>query len=235
MTLVRALHRIPAVVLFVLAALVSSGCGSSSSGNGVASKTPTEIVAATRAAGENASSVHVSGSIVSASAPITLDMDLVRGKGGRGQLSEGGLSFELIETEGTVYIKGSPTFYSHFAGSAAAQLFQGKWLKAPAGSSNFASLTSLIELRQLLGSALASHGKLVKSASTTAEGQQAVGVTDTSQGATLYVARTGEPYPIEIVKGGASGGKIRFSHWNEPVSLTAPANAVDITKLQAGQ
>jgi hypothetical protein len=232
--LVRAFSRIPAVVLVVFAAFVSGGCGNSSSGNGVASKTPTEIVAATKAAADSASSVHVSGSIVSASTPIRLDMDLVQGKGGRGQLSEGGLSFELIETEGTVYIKGSPAFYSHFAGSAAAQLFQGKWLKAPAGNSSFASLTSLIELHKLLDSALANHGKLVKGATTTAEGQQAVGVTDTSQGATLYVATTGEPYPIEIVKGGADGGKVLFNHWNEPVSLTAPANAVDITKLQAG-
>jgi hypothetical protein len=227
--------RILAIGLLVFAAVVSGGCGggSSSSGNGVASKTPTEIVAATKAAADSASSVHVSGSIVSGNTPITLDMDLVQGKGGRGQLSEGGLSFELIETEGTVYIKGSPAFYSHFGGHAAAQLFQGKWLKASAGDANFTSLTSLTELRKLLDSALTSHGKLVKGLPTTAEGQPAIGVTDTSKGGTLYVATTGQPYPIEISKGGAEGGKVVFSRWNAPVSLTAPANAVDISQLQA--
>jgi hypothetical protein len=226
--------RLLATVLVALAAAVSGGCGSGSSGNGVASKTPTEIVAATKAAADSASSVHVSGSIVSGGTPITLDMHLLQGKGGSGQISESGLSFELIEAEGTVYIKGSPAFYRHFAGGAAALLLQGKWLKAPAGNSSFASLSSLTELRKLLDSALTNHGALVKGPTTTVEGQQVIGVTDTSEGATLYVATTGKPYPVAIIKSGASGGKVTFDKWNEPVSLTAPANAVDITKLQSG-
>jgi hypothetical protein len=220
-------------MLVALAAAVSGGCGGSS-GNGVASKTPTEIVAATKAAADSASSVHVSGSVVSGGTPITLNLHLVQGKGGAGQISEGGLSFELIETEGTVYIKGSPAFYSHFAGSAAAQLLEGKWLKAPASNSSFASVTSLTDLRSLLDSALTNHGTLVKGTTTTVEGKQAIGVTDTSQSATLYVATTGKAYPVAIVKSGSGGGKLVFDKWNEPVSLVAPANAVDITKLQSG-
>ncbi len=227
-------RRLPAVALAALAAAVAGGCGGgSSSGNGVASKAPAEILAATKAAADAANSVHVSGSIVSGGTPIALDMELLRGKGGKGRLSENGLSFELIETGGTVYIKGSPAFYSHFGG-AAAQLLQGKWLKAPANSSSFGSLASLTELGKLLDSALASHGTLVKGPSTTAEGQQVVGVTEASQGATLYVATTGQPYPVEIVKSGADAGKVAFDKWNQPVSLTAPASAVDITKLQSG-
>ena len=217
-----------------LFATAFAGCGSSSSGNGVAAKTPTEILAATKVAADAATSVHVSGSIVSSGAPITLDMDLLAGKGGRGQLSENGLSFELIQISGTVYLKGSSAFYRHIGGSAAAQLLQGKWLKAPATSKDFASITSLTDLRQLVDTTLANHGTLTKGGTTSVNGQKVVGVTDTSKGGTLYIAASGQPYPIEITKDGASGGKIVFDRWNESVSLAAPANAIDIAQLRSG-
>ena len=110
----------------LLGAVLLGGCGGSSSSNGIASKTPTEILSAATAAAEHASSVHVSGSIVSAGSPFTLDLELVKGKGGRGQISEGGLSFNLILLDGTAYISGSPAFYSHFGGPAAAQLLRGQ-------------------------------------------------------------------------------------------------------------
>ena len=47
-----------------LAALALASCGGSS-GNGIASKTPTEILALSKQAADSAKSVHVTGSIVS--------------------------------------------------------------------------------------------------------------------------------------------------------------------------
>ncbi|MGH2854876.1 MAG: hypothetical protein ACRDLF_11880 [Solirubrobacteraceae bacterium] len=215
-----------------------AGCGdssSSSSGNGVASKSPAEIVAAARAAADGASSVHVSGSSVTGGTPITLDLSLVAGKGGRGRLSENGLSFEIIEVGNSIYINGSPAFYSHFAGSAGAQLLQGKWLKAPVSNASFAGLSSLTDLRKLLDAALTTSGKALVAAGTrTVNGQAVVGVKDTTQNGTLYVATTGTAYPIQIAKNGTGGGAITFSEWNKPVSLAAPANAVDIEQLKKG-
>src|SRR5689334_24214572 len=142
-----------AAAALVLSSGLLSACGgssSSSSGNGIASKSPKEIVAETRAAAQKASSVHVSGSIASASTPIALNLDLAAGRGGRGQLSEGGVGFEVIQTGGTVYIKGSPAFYRRSGGPAAAQVLQGRWLKAPATSADFASISSLTDLRKLI-------------------------------------------------------------------------------------
>jgi hypothetical protein len=219
----------------VLVAIVLGGCGSSgsSSGNGVASKTPPEIIAAAKRAADGASSVHVAGSIVSGGSPITLDLELLAGRGGRGRISENGLSFELIQVGGTAYISGSPAFYSHFGGPAAAQLLQGKWLKAPATSGNFATLGSLTNLSQLLNTALADHGTLAKGATTSVGGQQTLSVTDVSHGGTLYVATTGKPYPLEITKSGASGGKILFDRWNTSVTLAAPKGSIDLAQLQS--
>jgi hypothetical protein len=229
---------LPATALAVLALVAGAtilGCGSSSGGsseNGVASKSPTEILAATKAAAKGANSVHVSGSLVSGGAPITLDLSLVADKGGKGRISENGLSFELIQVGGEAYISGSAEFYEHFAGPAAAQLLQGKWLKASATTGSFATLASLTNLQKLTEAALAQHGTLTRGDKTTISGQPVVAVTDTAQSGTLYVATTGQPYPVQISKSGAGGGKIVFDNWNQPVTLKAPTNAVDISELQ---
>lgn len=224
----------PALVLALLLALLG-GCGSSSSaGNGAASKSPAAIVAQAKAAAAGAASAHVAGAIVDQGKPIALDMQLVSGKGGKGRITLEGRSIDLIQVGRSVYINGSKAFYSHVAGAAAAQLLQGKWLKASATASNFASLASLTNLGKLIDTALASHGTLALAGSKTVNGQQAVGVTDTSKGGTLYVATTGAPYPLELVKSGASGGRITFDRWNQAVTLTAPAGAVNINQLQSG-
>ena len=219
--------------VLALAALATlAGCGgSSSSGNGVTSKSANEILAATKAAASAATSVHVAGTLSSHGTPITLDMSLAAGKGGKGKLSENGLSFELIVVDETIYIKGSPAFYDHFGGSAAAQVFEGKWLKAPAGQGELASLASLANLGKILDQSLASTGTLAKGSTTTVNGQPAVELTDSTKSGSLYVATTGAPYPVQIAKHGAETGKVSFSEWNKPVQLSPPANAIDLGKL----
>jgi hypothetical protein len=214
------------------AVLALASCGGSS-GNGIASKTPTEILAASKQAADSAKSVHVFGSIVSNHAPLTLDMSLVAGTGASGRLSQNGASFELIAVDGTIYLRGSAAFYRRIGGAAAAQLLKGKWLKAPASTPSLASLGSLTDLRSLLDSTLADHGTLTKGATTSVNGQAVVALHDTARGGTLYVANTGKPYPVQIAKTGQNGGRVSFDRWNAPVSLTAPQGAIDITQLQA--
>ena len=199
--------------------------------NGIASKSANGIVAAALAAIDNAKSAHISGTVVSGGSAISLDLDLVSGKGGRGQMSEGGLSFQIEVVSNEVYINGSPAFWRHFGGEAAAELFQGKWLKAPA-SGQFASLAQLNNLHELLGTVLSTHGALVTGPTSTVDGQSAASVHDTTKDATLYVAATGTPYPLEIVKSGSQGGRLTFSRFNESVPLTPPPNAIDISQFK---
>jgi hypothetical protein len=233
MTRVVRLHpRLCASFVLVLSLAALAGCGGSS-GNGVASKSADQIVNKSRLAADSASSVHVSGSLVAGGSPITLDLNLVAGKGARGELSENGLNFKLILVGGTAYISGSPAFYRHLGGAAAAQLFAGKWLKASATTGEFASFSSLADMRKLIDSALTGHGALAKGAITVVNSQKAIAVSDTTKGGTLYVATTGKPYPIEISKGGAENGKISFDAWNKSVAIAAPANSVDVSELKA--
>lgn len=213
----------------VFAFAVLAGCGGSRQANSIASRMPGEIVAATRLAAAGASSVHISGAIAGAGPSITLDLNLLAGKGGRGRLSENGLDFEVIQTGGAIYVKGSPALYEHIGGAAAAHHLRGRWLKAPVTRGSFATLASLMDLRQLLGTTLAGHGALVKGPMSIVNGQRVVPVTDTSTGGTLRIATSGPPYPVEVSRAGA-GGRIVFDHWNEPVALAAPEHAVDLTR-----
>jgi hypothetical protein len=221
---------LPGLVLSVIAL---AGCGSSSSGNGVASNPPAEIIARAKAAADSASGVYISGTLVSKGVPISLEMELLAGKGGRGRVAQSGLSFELVQLGGIVYIDGSAAFYRHIGGSAAAQILQGRWLKAPAGTPELAPIAALTDLGKLIGSALASRGPLTSGGVTTVYGQKVVAVDDVSQGGTVYVAATGKPYPLEVVKDGGRGGTVVFERWNEPVTLVAPTDAIDLTKLHS--
>jgi hypothetical protein len=220
------------VALLAVLVLLLAGCGGSSSGNGVESKSPTAILQTTKEAASKAVSVHISGSIVSGGKPIALDMELLAGKGGKGKISQEGFTINLIQTSGSVYINGSSAFYKHVSGAAAAQLLQGKWLKAPANSGDLASLADLTDLSKLVDTALADHGSLTKGSTATIEGQKAVGLNDTSKGGTLYVATSGKPYPLEITKTGKESGKVTLDRWDQPVTLKAPAGAIDISELQ---
>ncbi len=226
-------HAASALVL--TAGLGLAGCGGGSSSNGVAAKAPDAIVAASKQAADTATAVHVSGSIAATGAPTTFDLNLVKGQGGRGTLSVNGLSFDLIRIGPLIYVKGSPAFYRKFSG-AAAQLLVGKWLKGQATSGSFAAIGPFTDLPSFVDQALAQQPNmtLTKGASTTAAGQKVIQVKD-PMGGILSVATTGKPYPVQISKGGTSGGTITFDKWNTPIALSAPPNAVDINSLQAGQ
>jgi hypothetical protein len=232
---VRASSVLSAIAASWLGVATLSGCGNSASTNGISAKRPAEALAVAKAAADAASSVHVSGSAVAGGSPITLDLDLLAGQGGRGRVSANGLSFELIHLGNIVYIKGSSAFYQHVGGAAAAQLLRGRWLKAPAAVGSFASLASLTDLHQLVDTTLAVRGTPTRGASVTVGKQKAMAVTNPGDGGTVYIATTGPAYPVAVTETGASAARIVLDRWNEPVALAAPANALDITRLQSRQ
>jgi hypothetical protein len=95
-------------------------------------------------------------------------------------------------------------------------------------------LSTLTDLHRLVDTALSTGGGVAKRGTATVNGQRAVALTDPSKGGTLFVATTGRPYPLEVTKQGANGGSISFDRWDQPVALAVPADALDITQLQAG-
>ena len=198
-------------LLLALAGLAGCGGGSSSSSNGVASKSPEQIVEASKAAAAKAASVHVTGSTISENKPISLDMELVAGKGAKGHISIEGLRIDIVELEHAFYLNGSPAFYSRVAGPAAAQLLEGKWLKAPTSSGNFASLSKLTDL----ATADRLHARLATARSSTrARGRSTASrrsASPTRQRAERFTSlRPERPTRWQISKGGKEGGPDRL-------------------------
>ena len=220
--------------MILLQGAALAGCGSSShDGNGIADKSPPAILAAAQAASAKATSVHVSGSIEGASAHESFDIQILARRGTRGSVTTGGARFELIETAGTLYLKGDAAFYERVGGREAARRLQGKWLKAPATDPRVRPVLRLTDLHGLVSVSLAGHSRLAAAGRGVIDRVPVVGVRDSAKGETVYVATHGAPYPIQISKTGIGAGTLTLDRWNAPVALVPPAHAIDLAALQS--
>lgn len=218
---------------FLVAALLLlavAGCGGGSKSNGEAKKSAAQVVADARQAATSASSVHISGHIVDNGAPLTIDLTIVKGKGGTGTLAENGLTFRLVRVGDSVYINGSEAFLRSIAGAGAAAALHGRWLKGSATIGPLAPLSGLTDTQKLFGSALGQHGTLANRGETTYQGQKVVEIDDTTEGGKLYVAAQGTPYPVALT-GSKQQGALRFDSWGAGATLAAPKNAIDLSRL----
>ena len=238
--------------MLALCLMVVCACGSQGGDNGVASETPARVVERVEAAAREAATVHVSGSVAGAGRPLGIDMELVRGQGGRGTVSVDGLRAQLVQDAGWLYVKPNPALLQQLVGRAAAGHLAGRWLKGPADHGPLVALASLTDLRTVLhevlaarriqttteggpalGLTLTSRTKLTIVGTRTIAGHQAVALRDPSTGATLYVSATGNPYPLALVKPGADGGTLTFDRWNKEIALEAPPNPLNIKAVFA--
>jgi hypothetical protein len=213
------------------------GGGSSSQSSGLATKSANQVVADASKAASEASSFHMSGQIHSTGKLIGVDLSLARGKGATGTVTVGGTKVDLVLIGKSGYMRAGSDFWKKYASQAGgfSQLFADKWIKFPGKSAALGSLTGPLSSRQLFKSLTSSHGKLENQGETTYNGQSVVAIHDTTKKATLYVAATGTPYPVGLVKtAGQNAGTVAFDHWNEPVTLTAPEGALDFSHMGSG-
>ncbi len=233
-----ALARAAAAGIATLVLALLCGCGSSS--NGVASKSPAEILATATSTAQQASSVHIQSHSANGALTLTLDMSYTK-DGAHGSISLLGIDYQMIRIGDTLYVSGNSRFYrelaqtlSGHAASAIAKLPAGTWLKAPVGTGPGSGLAAITDMNSELALILGRGTPAAKGAETTVSGQQAI---ELKQAAKLYVgslfiATTGKPYPILQRKTGRETGQTNFSAWNQPVTLTPPANAIDISQLE---
>lgn len=225
----------------VLATALLAGCGGSGSPtqtttpNGAESQPPARVLADAVEAATKASSLHVSGQVRSGGTAVTFDLTLARGKGAAGKMATSGYEFRLVRIGKTFYIQGSDAFYEQFGGKAAARLLHGRWISAPTTMSQLKPVVPLTSATALFAEVRKSHGKLVSKGLTTYAGERVVEIEDTSDGSRLYVSAEGTPYPVAIVGGRKhQNGTISFDRWNQPVSISAPQGAIDLSKLGLG-
>jgi hypothetical protein len=220
-----------APLLPVLATVVLlAGCGGASD-NGVASKPPTEIIAATKTAAAHASSVDISSKANVRRSSFTLDAALSP-DASRARVSVLGSTFEVIRTANEVYVKGNPTFTAGLGAATGTKIPPNTWIKSPTDGPlrETASFANIKTEPQLI---LSGPGPLTKGATTTIAGQPAIAVKQDRKlsTTTIYVATTGEPYPLQLDKTGRETGQTTFTNWNQPVHIDPPTDTIELSQL----
>jgi hypothetical protein len=214
--------RFAGSILGACAAALLAACGS-----GGSSPPPTlgQEYPAIKAAAESATSVRVIGTVSTNGTAESLNMVVTRSGELSGQAGEGGRTFTILATGGKAYIKVTEAFLkaAHLPTSNCPSLC-GKWIVAPAGTTS--QLTSNVSMRHLVNTifrkAPTGSEASQRMKATTYQGQAAWSAH--GQGVTLYVASTGKPYILGVVKGSQN---VRFTDWNT-ATVPGPPPAGDI-------
>jgi hypothetical protein len=188
-----------------------------------------------------ANSVTVTGSASQGKQVITLSLQASDDAEGVGSIGISGAVVHAIRVGKKIYFNANTKFWKENGGTAAAQLFVGKWVETAASSNDGKPLAQFLDVTTLFSelfggdftTAVFSSGK-----DTTLHGTKVIGYTGKDAvggtGGTIYVARTGKPYVVELLSlGGAKGHSlVVFSGYNQPVHAVAPKGAVDIDTLK---
>jgi hypothetical protein len=249
-----------AALALVGAALALVACGSSGSssstakastaarGEGVASKSPVQIVVAAQAALRSAEGFVAAGTLRQDGEAVRLHIVDGGATKLQVQISASGKSAEIIALAGAGYVRGNQAFWSAQAGAQAAGLAN-RWIELPASASpkltagfgEFAPST----LARCLGEDL---GTLSRDGTTTVEGKPAVvvhqaGNVPGSNPGTLAVATSGPAYPLRVTstgptrpggkidacntgKGSDTQGSLTLSDFDHAPAITAPKHPV---------
>ncbi|MCQ8191783.1 hypothetical protein [Streptomyces rugosispiralis] len=196
--------------------------------NGVGKLPATKIESKARQAAGSASSVRLSGNLVTSGATYKLDMRL-NADGGTGQVSSKGSSFELLRVGKELYLKADAGFWSHDGesggggvGDAAGKL-DNKYVKVPSGDPSYQRLSGFTDMKLLLDGLLGLHGKIATGDHGQVDGVRTITISGgkAGEGGSLDVSLEGRPYPLRLQRAGGAG-VIRLADWNKGFELTAP-------------
>ncbi len=149
------------------------------------------------------------------------------------QISFLGIGFEAIRTGNTIYVKGNPAFDARLGSVLGIKIPPNTWLKGPA-TGTLAQAGAFTNINSELPLLLAGRGTVTKGATTKINGEPAIELKQAQKlyTGTLYVATTGQPYPILLRKTGRETGQTTFTAWNDPITVTPPTNATNINQLE---
>jgi hypothetical protein len=241
-------RRVAMLALIPLA--IGIGCGSDSNdgSNGVESKPPEEILAATAEALRRAKSFHMESTERGSSSPsVKADNGLPREL--RLALRDRDASVSVVVVDGSFYINGNGAYWKKVDAGQGASFLADRWFKVP--RSHGEDLTKALDPRTFSRCLLTEHGSLARGGTATVDGKRAVVIVDKgdrpgSAPGKLYVAATGEPFPLRIIATGkqrpgghkdpecgdetppSAGDEVIFSDYNEPLDVSAPPDAVDL-------
>ena len=132
----------------------------------------------------------------------TSDLQLTTG-GGRARVVLLGSESEAIRVGDTLYLKSSPAFYRRLAQRTGVHVAPGTWLKTPAHGAQLHRVRRPHRTQQRARPAAERPAvSLTKGPTTTIDGQKAIELKTKGKLYTgaIYIATTGDPYPLQIVK-----------------------------------
>lgn len=239
----KAVRRAGLAALTITAALLA-GCGNgdktdtkapAAAGNGVADAEPAAILDKARTALKAAKSFHVKGAMSENGEVTQIDLK-VAGADVVGTVAFSGAKLEMLAVGGTRYVRPDEAFWTMIdsSGKTAKLMKQAvgdKWIKPAAGD---ASLGSFFFGASDIEEMLTPGGTVTKGEAKTVDGVPAIGLVDSADTKTvLYVATTGEPYPVKMERPAPEG--LSFSEFNQTFAdLKAPpaAEVVDQASLK---
>jgi hypothetical protein len=196
-----------------------------------------QILTEAEAAATAAGSLHFSSATKEGSASIDFTDDS-SASGGKQviTMSDGGQMTVLV-VSGVGYVNGNAEGLAGFLGMSEANATQlaGQWIAVKSTSPYYQQVVTGVTTSSVLGE-FAPTGALRTTPRQQVDGQSVVGVRGTApsdsglpagSAVTLYVAATGRPLPVSCVEGsGDDKNDVTFSHWGEPVNVSAPSASV---------
>jgi len=154
-----------------------------------------------------------------------------------GSITQSGSELDLINPGGaSVYFKAPDSVWKQQGGDAAVALFHDRWVKVPANDKRFAELVTSFAKESFIAELTSDDsdaGDLRKIGDATVDGMPAVEY-ESSDHTHIYVAASGSPVLLKIVKSGSDSGTITFSDYNKPYPFQPPPaeQTIDFAKLE---
>jgi hypothetical protein len=244
---VPSLNRLAGAGALAAATIMSvTACGSSgSSTSALAGLSADQIVQKSVADLKAASSVRITGNVVSSGQAIVVDLTDVAAQGCQGTigLAAGATSTSsavsgtanIVEVDSTVYMKLDASFFKS-AGLPASDFsdVDGKYIKLTS-TSDLASFAQLCNPSTLAGAFAKEDTGFVKAGTATINGQPALGLKQpkNASNGTVYVSQSATPQIVRIA-GPANEGTIDFSDYNAHATITAPPASEVVDGRQFG-
>lgn len=211
---------------------VSPASSDAGSANGVETRSAKQILKAAQKAAVQADSFHLNGSIPNKQGTVELDM-VMTPQGSRGTLTSNEVTSELVVTPAVVYIKGEGAFDKEVLGPEAVDQLAGKYLQIPGTEQSAAPFAAFASGPLFIDQLLSDPKGLAKGEVGEYGGQPAVELT--LDGGRVWVATTGDPFPLAMVPD-QQVAPTTFSEWNSAGTVEPPPPdvVVSISELIAG-
>ncbi|MFF7636247.1 hypothetical protein ACFZB9_24325 [Kitasatospora sp. NPDC008050] len=226
-------------------ATVSSGASASPSTD-ISTMSAAEIGKQEHAAMAALTSMRMAGSITTGGQKVTLDLTVDNAKNCTGTIAPDGQgSVKVIHNSAGTWIQPDAAYWTTMAatqgdtkdGSAAAELFKGRYLTNSQGDPSLKGLSDMCDMiKSITGGDLGDSSGMAKAGTATVDGvpTQVITTPDDSGTITVYVASQGPAYLVRMQSNGSEPGQFDLSDFNKPLDIQSPPDdqVIDFSTFQ---